>query len=139
LIQRYVWFLTSFLEEIAEASPGSASQLGRILAGASPAGSSYSRFSARMGFVALMMEFPRPVLWAHRLFFAGAILYMAPSIWRMFSQPVTMLSDYPATVFASTLILAGFVFCWLPERARWLLLLCDGLLILIAARYFFGR
>jgi uncharacterized protein YjeT (DUF2065 family) len=86
-----------------------------------------------------MLEFPRPVLMAHRLLYAGIVLSMAPSIWRTFVQPVTMLSDFPATVFTLTVIVAGFLFCWLKGGTLWLLLLCDGLLILIAALYFWGR
>jgi uncharacterized protein YjeT (DUF2065 family) len=86
-----------------------------------------------------MVGFPQSVLLAHRLLFAGLILYMAPTIWRMFLRPVTMLSDFPATVFASTLILAGFLLCWLKGKAVWLLLACDALLILLAGLYFTGR
>lgn len=76
---------------------------------------------------------------AHRVLYAGIILYMAPSIWRMVLQPVIMLSDFPATVLALTVTLAGFVLCWLKGKGVWLLLLCDALLILVAALYFFGR
>jgi len=86
-----------------------------------------------------MMEFPRSILLAHRFLFAAVILYNAPSIWRMFLRPVTMLSDFPATVFASTLILAGFLLCWLNSKAVWLVLACDALLIPFAALYFWGR
>ena len=86
-----------------------------------------------------MLEFPRPVLIAHRVLYAGIILYMAPSIWRMVLQPVIMLSDFPATVLALTVTLAGFLLCWLNGRALWALLLCDALLIPIAALYFWGR
>ncbi|HYJ03817.1 MAG TPA: hypothetical protein VEX43_01700 [Chthoniobacterales bacterium] len=64
---------------------------------------------------------------------------MAPTIWRMFLRPVTMLSDFPATVFVSTLILAGFLLCWLNGKAVSLLLVCDALLILFAGLYFVGR
>lgn len=86
-----------------------------------------------------MLEFPRPVLWAHRLLYAGIIVGMAPSFWRMVLQPVIMLSDFPATALALTVTMAGFVLCWLKGKALWLLLLCDALLILIAALYFLGR
>lgn len=96
-------------------------------------------FESRLGFLARMVEFPRRVLMAHRLFYAGIILYMAPSIWRMFLRPVTMLSDFPITVLALTLTLVGFLLCWLNGKAVWLLLPCDALLILIAVLCIFGR
>ena len=96
-------------------------------------------FRSRLGFVALMLEFPWPVLMAHRVLYAGIILYVAPSIWRMFLQPVIMLSDFPATGLALTVTMAGFLLCWLNGRTLRLLLLCDALLILIAALYFSGR
>lgn len=96
-------------------------------------------FRSRLGFVAVMLEFPRPVLIAHRVLYAGIILCMAPGIWRMVLQPVIMLSDFPATVLALTVTLAGFVLCWLSGKAHWLLLLCDAVLISIAALYFWGR
>ena len=76
---------------------------------------------------------------AHRVCYVGIIVFMAPSIWRMILQPVIMLSDYPATVVALTVTLAGFVLSWLKGKVVWLLLLCDALLILIAALYFWGR
>jgi uncharacterized protein YjeT (DUF2065 family) len=76
---------------------------------------------------------------AHRVLYAGIILSMAPSIWRMVLQPVIMLSDFPATVVALTVMLAGFLLCWLSGKALWLLVLCDVLLILIVALYFWGR
>jgi hypothetical protein len=96
-------------------------------------------FETRLGFIDLMMEFPRPVLMAHRLFYGGIILYMAPSIWRMFLRPVTMLTDFPATGLASTVILVAFLSCWLNGKASWLILPCDALLILSAVSYFFAR
>ena len=86
-----------------------------------------------------MWEFPRPVLMAHRVLSAGIIVSMAPSIWRMILQPVIMLSDYPGTVVALSVTLAGFVLSWLKGKIVWLLLLWDALLILIAALYFWGR
>jgi hypothetical protein len=64
---------------------------------------------------------------------------MAPSIWRMVLQPVIMLSDFPATVVALTVTLAGFLLCWLKGWALGALLLCDALLFLIAALYFWGH
>lgn len=76
---------------------------------------------------------------AHRGVYSGIVLSMAPGIWRMFLQPVTMLSDFPATVLVLTVILAGFLFSWLNGVAPWLLLLCDALLILIGALYFLWR
>lgn len=76
---------------------------------------------------------------AHRVLYAGIILYLAPSIWRMFLQPVIMLSDFPATVFALAVPLAGFLLCWLNGKALWLLLVCDALLILFAALYLWAR
>jgi hypothetical protein len=57
----------------------------------------------------------------------------------MVLKPVIMLSDFPATVLALTVTLAGFLLCWLNGRVVWLLLLCDALLFLIAALYFRGR
>ena len=86
-----------------------------------------------------MLDLPQPVLLAHRVVYAGIILYMAPSIWRLILQPVIMLSDFPATVVVLTVMLAGFLFCWLKGRALWALLLCDLLLISLAALYFWGR
>jgi hypothetical protein len=103
------------------------------------AGAGAVDFESRLGFVAVMSEFPRPVLLAHRFLYAAIILFMARDFWRTFLQPVTMLSDFPATVLALIVTLAGFVFCWLKGRVLWLLLLCDGLLISIAALYFWGR
>lgn len=76
---------------------------------------------------------------AHRVLSAGIIVSMAPSIWRMILQPVIMLSDYPGTVVALSVTLAGFVLSWLKGKIVWLLLLWDALLILIAALYFWGR
>lgn len=96
-------------------------------------------FRPRWGFVAFLMDFPRPLLIAHRVLYAGIILSMAPSIWRMFLQPVVMLSDFPATVVALTVMLAGFILCWLKGKVLWALLLCDALVIVIAALYFWGR
>jgi len=96
-------------------------------------------FESRLGFAKLMLEFPRRVLIAHRLFYAGIILSMAPNIWRMFLRPVTMLSDSPATVLALTVTLVGFLLCWVKSKAVWLLLPCDALLILITVLYIFGR
>jgi hypothetical protein len=86
-----------------------------------------------------MMDFPRPILIAHRVLYAGIILSMAPTIWRMFLQPVIMLSDFPVTALALAVTLAGFLFCWLNGRALWALLLCDALLISLAGLYFWGR
>ena len=85
-----------------------------------------------------MAGFPHSLVLAHRLLFAGLICYMAPTIWRMFLRPVTMLSDFPAQLFASTLILAGFLLCWLRGKAVWLLLACDALLVVFAGLYLFG-
>ena len=76
---------------------------------------------------------------AHRVLYAGIILFMAPSIWRMFLRPVIMLSDFPATVLALTVTLAGFIICWLQGRVLWALLLCDALLLALAGLYFWER
>lgn len=85
-----------------------------------------------------MAEFPWRILRAHRLFYTAIILYMSPNIWRTFLRPVTMLSDFPLTVLALTVILIAFVLCWLNGKAVWLLLPCDAILILMVVFYFFG-
>jgi hypothetical protein len=85
------------------------------------------------------MDFPWPILVAHRVLYAGIILSMAPSVWRMFLQPVIMFSDFPVTALALAVTLAGFLLSWLRGKALWALVLCDLLLISIAALYFWGR
>ena len=86
-----------------------------------------------------MVEFPPSVLRAHRLIYCAIIFYTSPNIWRMFLRPVTMLSDFPVTVLALTVILIAFPLCWLSGKAVWLLLPCDAILMLMAVFYFFGR
>lgn len=84
-----------------------------------------------------MGEFPRPVLLAHRLLFAAFLLYMASALWQLLLRPVTMLSDFPATVFALVLAVAGLFLAWVNGfKANCLLLLCDALLIVLAVLYF---
>ena len=81
---------------------------------------------------------PRPVILAHRFSFAAFLLYMTPALWRLFSRPVTMLSDFPITAFALVLAVAGLLLSWLNGfKANCLLLLCDALLIVLAVLYFF--
>lgn len=84
-----------------------------------------------------MEEFPRPVLVAHRLLFAAFLIYMASTLWSLLLRPVTMLSDFPITVFALVLALFGLLLTWVNGfNANRLLLVCDALLIMLAVLYF---